>query len=598
MDKTFRFKSTSIQVYHDRISIKQMFLSEDFKKMDIMDIRQEKNMLYIQTRRNQFKIKIPKGQAQEADALFQYLTDQKEESQTIENVKVNYLGGHPQMPEEGWAELDIRNDRLLLSTFQRTAQIDYKNIRTLRYENEVQIVRRLPKERLSLLSTLAVRLRSCPNASKYYFTIYFTNALGDLFCVVLGGKQAKHAYDIVVSACRKSHGIMDTKKTGDVKPMNNFTYYIPTRIHFGKGMISHLSEITQKNILLVYGGGSIKRNGIYDAALKELSGHEIFELPGVEPNPRIETVRKGVQICQDNQIEAVLAIGGGSSIDCAKVIAAAAVYEGDAWDLVMDNDKIQSALPIYVVLTMAATGSEMDNVGVISDMDLQIKKGVHSDHIFPTMSILDPTYTYTLPKRQTAAGTADIMSHTFENYFTNVEGAYLQARFAEGLLKTLIHYGPIAIKDPTNYDARANLMWCSSNAINGLLKKGAEVKWCVHGMEHQLSAVYDVTHGEGLAILTPVWMEYILDQKVDAFATYGINVWNIDAKIDKRTIAKEAIEKTKHFLFDELGCPRTLREVGITDEKNFKAMAEKAVCKGSFVDLSVEDIIEIYRRAL
>lgn len=145
MDKTFRFKSTSIQVYHDRISIKQMFLSEDFKKMDIMDIRQEKNMLYIQTRRNQFKIKIPKGQAQEADALFQYLTDQKEESQTIENVKVNYLGGHPQMPEEGWAELDIRNDRLLLSTFQRTAQIDYKNIRTLRYENEVQIVRRLPK---------------------------------------------------------------------------------------------------------------------------------------------------------------------------------------------------------------------------------------------------------------------------------------------------------------------------------------------------------------------------------------------------------------------------------------------------------------------
>lgn len=386
--------------------------------------------------------------------------------------------------------------------------------------------------------------------------------------------------------------------------MNNFTYSIPTVIHFGKNQLSHLSELKQSgsNVLLVYGGGSIKRSGLYDKAIKILTdtGLIVTELSGVEPNPRIESVRKGVALCKEHSIDMVLAIGGGSAIDCAKVIAAGACYDGDPWDLVLDGGKIKAALPVYTVLTLSATGSEMDAFAVISDLSKNEKWGTGSDLVKPVMSVLDPSYTFTVSSRQTAAGTADMMSHTFENYFTNVKGATLQGYLCEAVLKICIQYGPVAQREPENYDARANLMWASSLAINGLLDGGAEVGWCVHPMEHELSAFYDITHGEGLAILTPVWMRFVLEKspsKTAQFAAYGRNVWGLNGT--DAEVAKAAIDKTASFFFDTMKMPANLRAVGITEKTHFAEMAEKAAagCEGSFIPLTKDDIVSIYEAA-
>ena len=385
--------------------------------------------------------------------------------------------------------------------------------------------------------------------------------------------------------------------------MQAFTYHIPTKIHFGKGQLVHLTELSESghSVLLVYGGGSIKKSGLYEEAMQLLhqAGLQVTELSGVEPNPRIESVRAGVACCKEQKLDMVLAIGGGSVIDCAKVIAAGACYDGDPWDLVIDPGKIQTALPIYSVLTLAATGSEMDSFAVISDLSKHEKWGTSAECMKPKMSILDPTYTYSVSKKQTAAGTADMMSHIFENYFTNVPGAAVQARFAEGLLKTCVQYGPIALQHPENYEARANLMWTSSTAINGLLSDGAEVGWCVHPMEHELSAFYDITHGEGLAILTPHWMDFALSEATAAkFAAYGRAVFGITETEDWKA-AKAAIAETRAF-FRTMQLPETLREVGICEETHFEEMAEKAAagCVGCYVPLTKEDIIGIFRAAL
>ena len=384
--------------------------------------------------------------------------------------------------------------------------------------------------------------------------------------------------------------------------MYNFTFNIPTKIHFGKDTISSLSELKAygSKVLLVYGGGSIKKNGLYDTAMKILkdAGLTVFELSGVEPNPKIETVRKGVEICKNEGIDMVLAIGGGSTIDCSKVVAAGAKYDGDAWDLVLDGSKVKAALPIFDVLTLSATGTEMDPFAVISDMSKNEKWGTGSPYMVPTMSILNPEYTFSVSKKQTAAGTADIISHICENYFTNVKNADVQARFAEGLLKNCFKYGPVALEEPDNYDARANLMWTASMAINGMIQYGAEVAWCVHPMEHELSAFYDITHGEGLAILTPHWMEFALnDDTAYKFADYARNVWDV-VNDDDMAAAKEGIACTREY-FKKMGLPQTLTDVGI-DKEYFDIMAQKAAdgCKGSFVPLSKEDIVSIYEAAL
>lgn len=386
--------------------------------------------------------------------------------------------------------------------------------------------------------------------------------------------------------------------------MNNFRYSIPTTIYFGRDQLGHLAELKKSGsrVLLVYGGGSIRRSGLYDAAMKILTqeGLTVTELSGVEPNPRIESVRKGVELCRENQIEMVLAIGGGSVIDCAKVVAAGACYSGDAWDLVLDGGKITKALPVYSVLTLAATGSEMDQFAVISDMSKNEKWGTGSDLVKPVMSIMDPSYTFSVSRKQTAAGTADMMSHTFENYFTNVKGATLQGHLCEAVLKTCIQYGPVALEEPENYEARANLMWAGSLAINGLLNGGAEVAWCVHPMEHELSAFYDITHGEGLAILTPAWMRFVLKKdpsKTLQLAAYGRNVWGLDGA--DPDVARAAIEKTAEFFFETMHMPRNLREVGITEKTHFEEMAAKAEAgsHGSFVPLTKEDIVSIFEDA-
>lgn len=607
MQKKFQLKGTTIQVQDQHISLKQMFMGEDFQKKDIMDLQLLDKQLIIKTRRNQFKCKYTEKQAKDAQELFSYLSDNQNQSndKSLAMIRVNYFGGHPNMSEEGWADMDIRSNRLLVSTFQKTGQIEFKSIVKVHYENEQQIVRRLPKERLALLNTLSVHLRSHPKSSKYYFTIDFLNSLGDKFCAVYGGKDAEKAYETVKNLINKDSADKKVESKKELKSMNNFTYHVPTNIHFGQGAIKYLSEMKESGnrVLFVYGGGSIKRNGIYDDVLKicEESKISIFELSGVEPNPRIDTVRKGVEICKRESIDMVCAVGGGSTIDCAKVVAAGALYDGDAWDLVMDSRKIEKALPIYTVLTMAATGSEMDGIAVISNPEIPYKKGTRAQCLKPKMSILDPTYTYTVSKRQSSAGVIDMMSHVLENYFTNVDGAFLQARYCEGLLQTIIQYGPVVLENPTDYNARANLMWTASQAINGILSSGAEVAWSTHPTEHELSAYYDITHGEGLGILTPVWMEYVLSEAtVSKFYEYGVNVWHLNPKDKPMKVAQEAIQCTKHFIFDVMGCPKTLRDVGIIDDHAFEKMAESAAkgCKHSYVPLTKEDIINIYKKAL
>lgn len=387
--------------------------------------------------------------------------------------------------------------------------------------------------------------------------------------------------------------------------MNNFNYSIPTKIFFGKDQINVLGDEIKKygsRVLLVYGGGSIKKSGIYDKVIEifKASGINFWELPGVEPNPRVTSVRKGVELCRENKIDLILAVGGGSSIDCSKVIAAGYYYEGDAWDIVLDPRKIENALPLASILTLAATGSEMNAGAVITNLDTNEKLGTGHPSMAPKFSILDPTYTYTLPANQTAAGTADIISHIFEVYFSNTKEAYVQNRMAEAMLKTCINYGTIALKEPENYEARANLMWTSSLAINGLLSYGKVTEWSVHAMEHELSAYYDITHGVGLAILTPHWMKYSLNEgTLDKFVEYGVNVWDIDKNKDKYKIANEAIEKTREY-FISLGIPASLREVSINEEK-LEEMAKQATRRGNLGDfriLTAEDVLNIFKAAL
>ena len=315
-------------------------------------------------------------------------------------------------------------------------------------------------------------------------------------------------------------------------------------------------------------------------------------------NPRITTVRKGVQLCKENGIEVILPIGGGSAIDCAKAISAAASYDGDAWDIILNARLIKSTLPIVTVLTLSATGSEMDNIAVISNTETNDKLAFAHRDLRPKASFLDPTYTFSVNAYHTAAGTVDIMSHTLESYFSNVEG-FFHDRMAEGVLKTCIEFGPKAIENPEDYEARANLMWASSWAINGFLNLGKPAAWTVHPIEHELSAFYDITHGAGLAIITPHWMRYVLNENtVKKFKEYGVNVWGLDSNGDDFAVANAAIDKTAEF-FKQLGMPATLKEVGI-DASLLDTMAEKAAkgLKGAYQELTKEQVKEILEAAL
>lgn len=386
--------------------------------------------------------------------------------------------------------------------------------------------------------------------------------------------------------------------------MNNYAYCVPTDIRFGKGQVECLKdEIAKygKKVLLVYGGGSIKKIGLYDKIFEVLKDFEIFELPGIEPNPRLTSVKKGADICKKEGIDVVLAVGGGSTIDASKHIACSAFYDGDPWDLVLDKTKVTKALPIFTVLTICATGSEMNPGAVISNEDTKEKLEINHPYLYPTLSVCDPTYMYSLPKKQTAAGTADIISHIFEQYFQPNDGAYITDRLSEAALKTCFKYGPVALEDPENYEARSNLMWTSSIALNHLFTFGKGGAWSVHPIEHELSAFYDITHGVGLAILTPAWMRYVLnDDTVKRFAMYARNVWDV-AEEDDYKAANKGIDLTEKF-FSSLGLPGKLSEIGL-DDSQFSLMAKEAVRTSglstrSYVKLSEEDVEKIYRNCL
>ncbi len=386
--------------------------------------------------------------------------------------------------------------------------------------------------------------------------------------------------------------------------MLNFDYNIQTVIHFGKGKLSEVGPEIRKhssNVLFVYGRESIKETGLYDDVTHILNEHNISfqELSAIKPNPHLSSVRTGIKLCDDYELDFILAVGGGSVIDCAKAIAAGYYWNEDVWELFLGReDEIKKALPVGAVLTISATGSEMNGNSVITNEKSKDKLGVHHDLLRPQFSILDPTFTFSVPKKQTAAGVVDTYSHVLEQYFSKTTGAFVQNRLSEAILKTCIHYGPIALDNPTNYNARANLMWSSSLALNKLLTYGKKTDWATHGIEHAVSTVYDITHAVGLAIITPSWMRYVFnDETMSMFEMYANTVWNIKNKNPKET-AKKGIQKTKEF-FTMLGMPTKLSEVGVKKEK-LPEIAEKATLLGSLgsvKQLETEDVLAILQDA-
>lgn len=385
--------------------------------------------------------------------------------------------------------------------------------------------------------------------------------------------------------------------------MNNFVYDIPTKVYFGENQLGKLAQELLKfgrRVLMTYGGGSIKKIGLYDRVVGELkaAGIELYELSGIEPNPRIESVREGARMCKEHNIDVLLAVGGGSTLDATKFMAAGACVDHDPWEFFgADAKPIERALPIVTILTLAATGSEMDTGGVISNLATGDKLGRLAPALLPRVSFLDPTLTYSVSRFQTACGAADMMSHIIEVYFNTQKDLFMLDCFMEGMLKTIVKYAPIALREPENYEARANLMWTSSWAINGFINGGKRKAWSCHPMEHELSAIYDITHGLGLAILTPRWMEYCLDETtVDKYVQYGVNVFGIDDSQDKMTIARESIRLTAEFLFDTLGLQRTFGQVGIKRE-DYAVMAQKACRYGDikgFKTLTPADVERIF----
>ncbi|WP_070121240.1 iron-containing alcohol dehydrogenase [Bacillus marinisedimentorum] len=387
--------------------------------------------------------------------------------------------------------------------------------------------------------------------------------------------------------------------------MNNFTFYNPVKLIFGKGQVEELkTEVPNygKKVLLVYGGGSIKRNGIYDNVMDMLNeiGAEVHELPGVEPNPRLTTVQKGVEICKNEQIEFLLAVGGGSTIDATKAIAAGAKYDGDVWDLVTKKAPANEALPFGTVLTLAATGSEMNAGSVITNWETQEKYGWGSPVTFPQFSILDPENTFTVPKDQTIYGIVDMMTHIMEQYFHNVKNTPLQDRLCESTLKTVIETAPKLLHNLESYEHRETIMYSGTIALNGMLQMGYRGDWASHNIEHAVSAVYDIPHAGGLAILFPNWMIHALDTNVERFKQFAIRVFNVHpAGKDDREIAVEGIEKLRVF-WTSIGAPETLADYEIGDEK-LNVIAEKAMANGEFGNfkkLNKDDVMEILKSSL
>ncbi len=350
--------------------------------------------------------------------------------------------------------------------------------------------------------------------------------------------------------------------------MLNFEYYAPTKVFFGKDRQSQIGEIISgygyKKIMMIYGKGSIKTTGLYDEIINSLSknGIDVVEIGGVEPNPKIEFVRQAISIAKNEKVELVLAVGGGSVIDASKYTALGAVSEYDVWDFVTGKQKAVSALPVGCVLTLAAAGSEMSASAVVTDLSINMKRGFTSELIRPLFAICNPELTYTVSPYQTACGVSDIMSHTIERYFTPCDGVDITDQIAESILRSVINAAKTVMKNPCDYEARANIMWASSLSHNNLTGCGRINALPVHQLEHALSGEYDhVAHGAGLAMLFPAWARYVYMHNISRFAQFARNVWGV-VELDDKKAAEAGIEAMTEF-FKCIGMPTTLSELNV-----------------------------------
>lgn len=384
--------------------------------------------------------------------------------------------------------------------------------------------------------------------------------------------------------------------------MFNFSYQNPTRIVFGKDQLSQLRKLipTGAKVLLTYGGGSIKHNGVYQQVIDALKGFDWQEFSGIEPNPSFETLMRAADVVRREKIDFLLAVGGGSVIDGTKFIAAAAVFEGDAWDILAKGAKITTAVPLGCVLTLPATGTESNGNSVVTRYETQQKLSFSSSLVYPTFAVLDPTVTYSLPPKQVANGVVDAFVHVMEQYMTYPVNAPVQDRFAEGLLQTLIEEGPKALSNPQDYDVRANVMWAATMALNGLIGQGVPQDWATHMIGHEITALYGLDHAQTLAIVLPSLLQQQRSSKREKLLQYGRRVWNLQHQDEERLI-DEAINHTRAF-FEQMGVPTRLADYGIKADavdKLVKALETNGMLKlGEHGDITPDVTRQILQRAV
>lgn len=392
--------------------------------------------------------------------------------------------------------------------------------------------------------------------------------------------------------------------------MLNFNLHIPTRIVFGSGtqkQVGSLLKPLAKKILVHYGGGSIRKSGLYDEVIASLNenGIDFVELGGVVPNPRLSLVHEGIALCKAEGVDFILAVGGGSAIDSAKAIAMGVYYDGDIWEVYEQGKAVDKALPLATVLTIPAAGSESSPGTVITNEEKQMKLGYNNKNLVPVISFMNPELFFTLPKSQIGNGVADMMSHIFERYFTNTKNTDLTDGLCESVLRTIIKNAPVVSENPQDYEAWCEVGFAGSVAHNNLLGMGREEDWACHGMEHELSAIYDVAHGAGLAVLTPAWMEYVYKDNVGMFVQFAVNVMGVSCSYrNPDAIVREGIARLREF-FHKLGMAGTLAELGI-DGANLELMAKKATWiaygddeqpLGGLKKLYWQDVLNIYNLA-
>ena len=387
--------------------------------------------------------------------------------------------------------------------------------------------------------------------------------------------------------------------------MDNFNFYSPTEFVFGKGRADEAGKYVKKyggtKVLIHYGGGSAVRSGLIDTVKKSLdeAGIPHCELGGVKPNPRDTLVYKGIELCRKEGVDFILAVGGGSVIDSSKAIALGVPYDGDFWDFYRGKTP-EKALPVGTVLTIAAAGSEGSGNSIITKEDGLLKRGARNDILRPRFSIMDPALTQTLPAYQTACGATDIMAHVFERYFTNTSEVEITDRLCEAVLLTMIKEAPRVIADPDNYDARANIMWAGMIAHNNICGVGRQQDWNSHGLEHELSGLYDVAHGAGLAVIMPAWMEYVHDHNIMRFCQMATRVFGCRMNFeDPEATALEGIHRFRSFLHS-IGMPINFEELGAKEEDIPKLVEKLGIGSGTragFMELTAEDVTRIYRIA-